>query len=183
MSDKYMTVCCDFLQPQISPNLEYTSHLPKMFIMYCCPQYPPLGATIIKESAFWLTTHIYFVAHIHAVTELGWISWYRQRPFLSLFFRKFGICHKHTFSSSSQAISPICAKLCTQHLWTRLTKSYWKNFDILNSDIIFQTRLKSLSCRKLLNKNFLYILLKTQSIAYHHIGQSQWDETQVITSP
>ena len=43
--------------------------------------------------------------------------------------------------------------------------------------MIFQTILK------LLNKNFLYILFKTQSVAYLHIGLSDWHETQVTTSP
>ena len=33
------------------------------------------------------------------------------------------IC-KPTFSNFSQAISPICTKLCTQHLWTLLRKCY-----------------------------------------------------------
>ena len=42
--------------------------------------------------------------------------------------------------------------------------------------LIFQTILKLLN-------NCLYILLKTQSVAYLHIGLSQWHETQVITSP
>ena len=43
--------------PQNSTNLEYTSHLPKNFTIYCCLQFPPLGGPIIKESAFWLITH------------------------------------------------------------------------------------------------------------------------------
>ena len=49
------------------------------------------------------------------------------------FFRKFAKCRKPTFSNSSQAISPICTKLCTQPLCTLLTKSYYNNFDILNN--------------------------------------------------
>ena len=47
--------------PQSSPNLEYMSHLPRKFMIYCRPPFPPLGGAIIKESAFWLITHIYFV--------------------------------------------------------------------------------------------------------------------------
>ena len=43
--------------------------------------------------------------------------------------------------------------------------------------MIFQTILK------LINNNFLYILLKTQSVAYLHIGLSEWHETQVTASP
>ena len=38
---------------------------------------------------------------------------------------KFAKCHKPTFSNSSQAISLICMKLRTQHLWTLLTKSFF----------------------------------------------------------
>ena len=40
--------------PQNSPN----SHLAKHFIIYCRPEFPPLGGAVIKESAFWLITHI-----------------------------------------------------------------------------------------------------------------------------
>ena len=42
--------------PQNSPNLEYTSHLLKIFKIYFRPRCPPLGGTIIKETAFWLIT-------------------------------------------------------------------------------------------------------------------------------
>ena len=49
--------------PQNSPNLEYKSHLAKNFIIHCCPEFPPLGGSTIKGSAFWLVTPIYFVAH------------------------------------------------------------------------------------------------------------------------
>ena len=75
-------------------------------------------------------------------------------------------CRKSTFSNSSQAISPICTKLYAQHLWTFLTKSFF--FKML----IFQTILR------LLNNNFLYILLKTRSVWYLHIGLSEWHETR-----
>ena len=43
---------------------------------------------------------------------------------LHFFPRKFTKCRKCTFLNSPQEISPICTKLCTQHLWTLLTKSY-----------------------------------------------------------
>ena len=66
------------------------------------------------------------------------------------FFSKFTKCGKPTFTKSSHAISSICTKPCTHHLWTLLTA--------LN----------------LLYNNFLYILLKTQSVAYLHIGLSEW---------
>ena len=42
--------------PQNSPNLEYLSHLPKNVIIYCRPQFPPLGGAIINKSGFWLMT-------------------------------------------------------------------------------------------------------------------------------
>ena len=48
---------------------------------------------------------------------------------------------------------------------------------VIKRNLIFQTILK------LLNDNFLYILLKTKSVACLHIGLSQWHETQVTTSP
>ena len=35
----------------------------------------------------------------------------------------------------------------------------------------------------LLFNNFLYILLKTQSVAYLHISLSEWHEIQATTSP
>ena len=89
---------------------------------------------------------------------------------LFIFFHKFAKCCKPTFSKSSQVFTPMCTKLCTQHLWTLLTKKNIKRI------LIFQTILKLLN-------NCLYILLKTQSVAYLHIGLSQWHETQVITSP
>ena len=95
-------------------KLGISSHLPKNFIIYCCPWFPPLGGAIIKESGFWLKTHIYFVAH--------------SKTFYP---------HIH---------------------WTVL------------------------KC-KLLNNNFLYILLKTWNVAYLHIGVSECHETQVNTSP
>ena len=42
-------------------NIRHTCH-------YCHHRLPPLGGATIEESAFWLVTHIYFVAHakIHA---------------------------------------------------------------------------------------------------------------------
>ena len=49
--------------PQNSPNLEYKSRLAKNVIIYCRPESPPLDGAVIKESAFWLITPIYFVAH------------------------------------------------------------------------------------------------------------------------
>ena len=48
---------------------------------------------------------------------------------------------------------------------------------VIKRIVIFQTILK------LLSNNFLHILLKTQSVAYLHIGLSEWHETQVTTSP
>ena len=48
----------------------------------------------------------------------------RSMPISALIFFFFAKCRKPIFSNSSQAISPICTKLCTQHLWTLLTKMY-----------------------------------------------------------
>ena len=60
--------------PQNSPNLEYKSHLPTLFIIYCLPKFPPLGGAVIKESAFWLITPIYFVAHSKTLyPRIQWI--------------------------------------------------------------------------------------------------------------
>ena len=63
------------------------------FIIYCCPEFPPLGGAIIKESVFWLITPIYFVTH---------------SKIFFFFFCKFMTHCKPPFSNSSQAISPIC---------------------------------------------------------------------------
>ena len=112
---------------QNSPNLEGTSHRVKNFIIYCHPQFPPLGSAINKESAFWLITLCRVFNNL--------ISTYSQNCaesshighahfHLRFFTRKFTKCRKPTFSNSSQAISLICTKLCTQHLWTLLTKGY-----------------------------------------------------------
>ena len=49
--------------PRNSPNFEYKSHLAKNFMIYCHPEFPPLGGAIIKESVFWLISPIYFVTH------------------------------------------------------------------------------------------------------------------------
>ena len=87
---------------------------------------------------------------------------------------KFAKCHKPTFSNSSQAISLICMKLRTQHLWTLLTKSF---FFFFFSSSIFQTILK------LSNNNFLHISFQSGSLAYLHIGASEWHQTQFTTSP
>ena len=117
--------CCLNI-PQNSPNL---SHLPKKFIIYCHPQFPPLGGAIIKESVFWLITHLLgctfknlMSTHSLNCAESCGVS--HGHLCLLFFFLKFAKCPKHTFSNSSKAISPICTKLCTQHLWIFLTKSY-----------------------------------------------------------
>ena len=113
--------------PQNSPNLEYTSHLLKNVIIYCRPQFPGLGA-IIKKSAFWLLTPIYFVAHSKTLyPHIRWIVLNLEMqapPSFCFFFPTNSRNVLLTFSNSSQVISSICTKLCTQHLWTLLTKSY-----------------------------------------------------------
>ena len=54
--------------------------LAKNCIIFC-----HLGGRIIKESAFWLRTPIYFVPHSKTLYPhvhcIDWISWYRPRPF------------------------------------------------------------------------------------------------------
>ena len=62
--------------PQNSPNLEYKSILAKNFIICCHPEFPPLGSAIIKESAFWLITPIYFVSHDNG----EWRNGVRRKP-------------------------------------------------------------------------------------------------------
>ena len=128
--------------PQNSPNLEYKSHLPTLFIIYCLPKFPPLGGAVIKESAFWLITPIYFVAHSKTLyPRIQWIVLsllISAAPIsASFFFRKFFKCWIPTFSNSSQAISSICTKLATQHPWTLLTSRYQKTFNrTINSKVI-----------------------------------------------
>ena len=86
--------------PQNSPNLEYTSHLLKNVIIYCRPQFPGLGA-IIKKSAFWLLTPIYFVAHSKTLyPHIHWIvlNLEMQAPPVSGFFsHKFAKCLTYFF--------------------------------------------------------------------------------------
>ena len=87
-------------------------------------------------------------------------------------FHKFAKCRKPTFSNSSQLFSQISTKLCTQHLHylDSPDKNLLKNVDIPNNTQVVKL-------------NFLYILLKTHSVGYLHIGLSEWHETQVTTSP
>ena len=115
--------------PQNSSNLEYKWNI--RFIIYCRPECPQLGGAIVKESAFWLITPIYFVTHLKTLyTHIQWIvlslvpcghAHFHQPIFF--FFCKITKCRKPTFSNSSQVISPICTKLCTQRLWSLVTKS------------------------------------------------------------
>ena len=75
--------------PQNSPNLKCKSHLAKNVIIYCCPEFPPLGGTVIKESSFWLMTPIYFVAHsktLYVCISQLCDSWYRPRLFMPTIF-------------------------------------------------------------------------------------------------
>ena len=51
---------------------------------------------------------------------------------ICLFLRIFVKC-RNPFSNSSKAISLICTKLWTKHLWILLTKIYQKNFNIPNN--------------------------------------------------
>ena len=129
-----------------SPNLEYTSHLLKNVMIYCRPRCPRLGGAIVKESAFWLITHRYFVTHsktlyprIHwiVLNLVIWANLLFQTPPRQ--FHRFPWNFAHSICELS---------------WQKVIKRM----------LIFQTILK------LLNNNFLYILLKTQSVAYLHIG-------------
>ena len=155
--------------PQNSPNLEYTSYLPKNVIIYCRPQFPPLGGAIIKESAFWFITHILCrtFKNLICTRSLNCAESCDIGP-----FHKFAKCRKPTFSNSSQLFSQISTKLCTQHLHylDSPDKNLLKNVDIPNNTQVVEL-------------NFLYILLKTHSVGYLHIGLSEWHETQVTTSP
>ena len=45
--------------PQNSPDL----NLPRIFTIYCHPEFPPLGGAIITERVFVLITPIYFITH------------------------------------------------------------------------------------------------------------------------
>ena len=110
--------------PQNSPNLEYMSHLPKNFIIYCRPRFPPLGGVIIKESAFGLITLIYFIAHSKTL-------------YPCVFFPQIYKMSKTYFFELLQVISPISTKICTQHLWTLLTINNF-SYSIHNTQVIKQ---------------------------------------------
>ena len=53
----------------------------------------------------------------------------------------FGKIAKLTYSTFSQAVWPMCTKMCTQHLWTLLTKSSKKNFDIPKNTQVIKNQL------------------------------------------
>ena len=110
--------------------------------------------------------------YIHTFTELCWILWYRPSPFPpTVFFRKFAKCCKPTFFE----LLPGDFIDFHEILYTASVDSPDKK--VIEIILVFQTIVK------LLNDNFLSMLLKTQSVAYLHIGLSQWHETQVTTSP
>ena len=50
--------------PQNSPNVEYTSHL-KNVIIYCLPQFPPLGLAMVKVNL--ISTHSLNCAESHDI--------------------------------------------------------------------------------------------------------------------
>ena len=108
---------------------------------YPLAQFTPVSPNLLSSSisttiyqgkcdlAYTLTNTVLRIQkpYIHAFTELCWLSWYRPHPFLPtvfFFVRYFAKCHKLTFSNSSQAITSISMKHCTQHLCTLLTKTY-----------------------------------------------------------
>ena len=112
-----------------SPNLEYTSHthtpshLPEDFIFYCCPQLPPLGGAIIKESALRFGLQLpYTLSHIqklyiHAFTEFSWISSYRPRPFPpTIFSHNFAKC-RFPISIPSDLAHNICGQKVIKRIW------------------------------------------------------------------
>ena len=144
--------------PQNSPNLENRSQLP-----HC--ECPPLGGTIIQESAFRLITP-YTLSHIqktyiHTFTELCWVSWYRPRPFL----------HPFSFFANWWNVANLLFRTPAKqfHWFTpnfphTICGPSWQK--VIKRILILQTVLK------LLNNHLLYILLKTQSVAYLHIDVS-----------
>ena len=149
--------------PQNSPNLEYISHLPKKCqnllsssistTRWCYNQ----GKCVLAYNSYFVTHSKTLYPCVHWIVESSAID-----PFLpTIFSRKFAICHKPTFSE----LLPGNFTYFHQTLHTASVDS-WQ--EVIKRILIFQTILK------LLNNNFLYILLKTQSVAYLHIGLSEW---------
>ena len=149
---------------QNSPNLVYTSHLLKNFITYCRSQFPSLGGAIIKESVFCIITHTYFVPHSKTLyPRVHWIVVNSPVPISTYrFFCKFAKCCKLSFSNSSQFPRNFAHSICG-----------------LSWQKVIERILMVQSILKLLNDNFWQISFQTGSVAYFHIGVSEWHETQV----
>ena len=88
------------------------------------------------------------------------------------------IVHSKTISTlsvdcaESRDIGHFCLPFFTKH---SICGPSWQK--VIKRILTFRTILK------LLNKNFLQILFRTGSIAYLHIGVSEWHETHVTTFP
>ena len=116
-------------QQQGVAQLTLWSNLPQSPLIYCHPPFPPL---YIKESAIWLIhsqTLCCAFKNLISMRSLNCADSHDigHTHFCLLFFfcfRYFAKCHKLTFSISSQVITSISTKHCTQHLCTLLTKTY-----------------------------------------------------------
>ena len=129
------------------------SHLSKNFRLYCQLQFPPLGGARIKESAFWLITHILCLTFKNLIS---------RRSLNCSESLDIGHAHFHQPFFSPPANARNVANLLFR---TTPRRFYWfaPNFAhsicglywqrVIKIILIFQTILK------LLNNNFLYILL------------------------
>ena len=104
----------------------------------------------------------YTLSHIHKSYIHMFPEWYRPRPFLPTVFstnlRTISNLHFRTPPRLFHRFAPNFAHSICGLSWQKVIKRI----------LIFQTILK------LLNNNFLYILLKTRSVGYLHIGLSEW---------
>ena len=134
----------------------YKSHLAKNFLIYCHSEFPPLGGAVIKESAFWLITRIYFVAYSKCTHSVN-------------FDESCGICPAHFclhfFSTNSQNVEntsfqtpPIWFHRFARNLAYSICGSSWQK--VIKRILIGQTMLN------LFNNNFLQIWFKPGSVAY-----------------
>ena len=139
------------------------------------PQFPPLGGTIIKESVFWLITHIYFVAHSKSLYPL--IHWIvlnlvmQATHFCLCFFRK----NLQNDTNLLFRTPPRQFHRCARNFVHSIC---WPSWQKAIKRILIAQRLL-----KLLNNNFLQIWFKTGIPAYVHTDVYEWHETQFTTSP
>ena len=105
-------------------------------------------------------------------TELCWILWHRPRPFTPT-----------AFSANSQNVANLLFRSPPRPFTNFYRTVRATSVDSPDKMLLKEFWYSKKKILNLLNNNFLYILLKTQSVAYLHSCLSEWHETQLTTSP